>query len=161
MKHPTDQNVQEVRLHAIELFDENIHNAEVARRVGVARSAVVRWRKTWEEQGPAGLEMTKRGPKPKLTDDQWQEITKLLLLGPNECGYDTQLWTLPRIADLIHRTTGVAYHPGYVWDILHRLGWSCQKPRTLAKERNEEAIQRWINEDWPRIKKGHKIAMPG
>jgi hypothetical protein len=33
------------------------------------------------------------------------------------------------------------------------LGWSCQKPERRAVERDEVAIARWMQQDWPRIKK--------
>jgi hypothetical protein len=42
-----------------------------------------------------------------------------------------------------------------VWVILrHRLGWTLQRPERRASERDEEAIARWVAQDWPRIKKG-------
>lgn len=160
MKHLTDEYLQAARLQAIELFPIESCNSEIARQVGVARSTIVRWRHQWEKHGAAGLSLSKRGAKSRLTDEQWQEITQLLLLGPKECGYDTELWTLPRIADLIRKTTGVSYNPGYVWELLRNLGWSCQKPQTLAKERDEEAVQRWIREDWPMIKRGPRSVAP-
>jgi transposase len=47
----------------------------------------------------------------------------------------------------------VAYHPSHVWWLLrHRLGWSPQRPIRQAKERDQAAVQRWVDEDWPRIK---------
>jgi transposase len=68
-------------------------------------------------------------------------------------GWSTELWTLPRIADLIARKFGVQYDQSGVWRLLRRLGWSCQKPERRARERNQEAIDRWRKTDWPRIKK--------
>ena len=53
----------------------------------------------------------------------------------------------------IDREFGVAYHPSHVWWLLrHRLGWSPQRPVRQAKERDQAAVQRWVDEDWPRIK---------
>ena len=161
MKHKTDKNVQAARLHAIELFPKENCNSEIARRVGVARQTIVRWRKTWEEQGPKALSVIERGPKHKLTNEQWHKIEGLLLKGAQESGYSTDLWTLERIADLIHKETGILYHPGHVWLILRNMGWSCQKPQVKAKERDEEAIQCWCREDWPEIKRGHRKTAQG
>jgi hypothetical protein len=40
-----------------------------------------------------------------------------------------------------------------VWAVLrHRLGWSVQLPVRRAAERDQDAIDRWIAQDWPRIK---------
>ena len=37
--------------------------------------------------------------------------------------------------------------------LMHGLHWSHQKPETRAIERDEEAIARWKQKDWPRVKK--------
>jgi hypothetical protein len=50
----------------------------------------------------------------------------------------------------------VSYHPGHVWKILRRLGWSCQRPAGRALERDEKAILRWKKERWPELKKKAK-----
>jgi Winged helix-turn helix/DDE superfamily endonuclease len=77
----------------------------------------------------------------------------LLGQGALHAGYRTELWTIPRVAELIRDEFGVRYHPAHVWKLLTALGWSCQKPERRAVERDEAAIARWKREDWPRIKK--------
>jgi hypothetical protein len=42
------------------------------------------------------------------------------------------------------------YHVG---QLLLDLGWGPQRPRRRALERDEEVIERWVKEEWPRIKK--------
>ncbi len=65
------------------------------------------------------------------------------------------MWTLQRVAEVIERVTGVHYHPAHVWYILRDgLGWSWQRPARRAKERDDEAIQQWVNKRWPQLKKG-------
>jgi hypothetical protein len=36
-----------------------------------------------------------------------------------------------------------------------RLGWTLQRPQR-ASERDEEAITRWVQQEWPRIKRGRR-----
>jgi hypothetical protein len=36
---------------------------------------------------------------------------------------------------------------------MHSLGWTAQKPERRALERDEDKIERWKQEDWPRVKK--------
>jgi aminopeptidase N len=55
--------------------------------------------------------------------------------------------------DFFSREFGVKYHASHVWKVLGQLGWSCQRPERKARERNEEAIRRWVRYRWPRIKK--------
>jgi len=46
---------------------------------------------------------------------------------------------------VIERLTGVRHHPAHVWALLHyRLGWSVQRPKRRAAERDQDAIDRWV-----------------
>ena len=156
MKQFTFEQKQAVRDLAAQMFAQDISNAEIARRLCTSRQRVSNWRQIWREEGAEGLLLQKPGPKPKVSEEQWDEITQDLLLGPMAHGYDTQFWTLERIADFIEKKTGVSYHRSHVWYLLGRVNWSCQKPERVAKERDEQAIAGWREHDWPRIKRGRK-----
>ena len=52
-------------------------------------------------------------PKPRLRETQRQQLKKLLLTGPEQLGYETPLWTCPRVAHLIEQQFGVRYHEGH------------------------------------------------
>jgi transposase len=91
-----------------------------------------------------------------LTARQRTRLLNLLLKGAAAHGYSTDLWTLPRVAEIIARTFGVRYHPAHVWKILRGEGWSCQKPERQARERDEETIKQWRAVRWPHIKKRQK-----
>lgn len=143
------------RLEAARLFAAGVSQAEVARQLGVSSASANRWHRAWKGQGRTGLQRrAPPGPKPRLSGGQLAELERMLLAGPIAAGYGTDLWTLPRIAKLIQQHFGVRYHPGHVWHLMRKLGWSCQKPAKRAKERDEAAIRRWLERDWPRIKKG-------
>jgi transposase len=92
-----------------------------------------------------------------LTARQRTRLLNLLLKGATAHGFSTDLWTLPRVAEIIAKTFGVRYHPAHVWKILRGEGWSCQKPERRARERDEDAIKQWRAERWPHIKKRKKI----
>jgi transposase len=81
-------------------------------------------------------------------------LKRRLLQGARQNGFPTDLWTGPRIAALIRDLWGVAYHNASMPRFLKALGFSCQRPQKQAVERDEAAIQRWIQKDWPRIKRG-------
>jgi transposase len=92
---------------------------------------------------------------PRLTDTQLRQLDGGLRRGPRAHGFATDLWTLDRVATVIEAETGVSYHPGHVWKLLRdKLGWSRQRPARRAVERDDEAIARWVAEEWPRIKRG-------
>lgn len=142
------------RREAAKLFATGVPQAEVARRLSVTRQSVSRWYQTWREQGDAGLAGAGRaGRPPRLSAEQRARVDAELRRGPAAHGYATELWTLARVAEVIERITGVRYHPGHVWWLLREMGWTRQRPARRAVERDEEAIARWVREDWPRVKK--------
>jgi hypothetical protein len=61
------------------------------------------------------------------------------------------MWTCTRVGQVIEDQSGAAYHPDHVWKILSQLGWSKQRAGKKAVERDEEAIARWVEKEWPRI----------
>ena len=90
-----------------------------------------------------------------MTDAQFAEVTTALINGAEANGYSTDIWTVPRVAEVIEHITGVAYHPGHVWYLLHDLlGWTWQRPARRAKERDDAAIEQWVRKRWPQLKKG-------
>jgi transposase len=142
------------RLAAIRLWDKGLGNSEVARRLAVTRQTVVRWAKQRREGGRKGLERADQiGRPPRLNATQRKQLVAKLLAGPEALGYQTPLWTCPRVADLIEREFGVSYHEAHVWKVLRLLGWSPQRPTGRARERNEQKIREWKRKTWPALKK--------
>jgi transposase len=149
--------LEQRRRQAVVLLEQGLKAGQVAKAVGTSPSSVTRWRQAYEGQGQAALSAKPHpGRRPKLTAKQRERLGRLLLDGPGKHGYSTELWTLTRVAEVIAVTFGVQYDPSQVWRILRAMGWSCQKPERRARERDEEAIQRWRRDDWPRIKKRPK-----
>lgn len=145
------------RLKAMTLLDRGLTQKQVAQKLGVTPAAVCQWARTRREGGDAALKARPHpGPRPKLDERQVARLEKLLLQGPRRHGYATELWTLPRIGELIEKRFGVTYDPSGVWHLMHRMGWSAQKPERRARQRDEDAITAWRKRDWPRIKKSAK-----
>ena len=141
---------------AADMFARGKSQAEVVAALGVSREAVSEWYRLWCSGGRAGLAGAGRaGRLPRLSDEQVAQVEKALLTGPRANGFQTDLWTLGRVAEVIETLTGVRYSQTRTWEILrHRLGWTRQRPARRALERDDEAIANWIKSDWPRIKKG-------
>ncbi len=146
--------LQQRRLEAARLFGKGASQAEVARQLKVSRVSAMRWYRIWRGGGrPALAQVAPLGRPARLSPAQLRKVEKRLLRGAQAEGYSTDLWTLPRVAEVISRVTGVKYHPGHVWRVLRGLGWSLQRPAKQARERDEEAIERWKKRVWPRVKK--------
>jgi len=150
----TAEQLEQRRRRAIQLLSDGKSPSEVARAVKSSTSSVQRWRDAYRANGWEGLRTRPTPGRPsRLSSSQKEELQRVLQRGPAASGYKTELWTLKRVAEVIQRRFGVDYDPSAVWHILVKLGWSCQKPERRARERNEEEIQRWRHEEWPRIKK--------
>lgn len=146
-------SLQRRRLRAGRLLLRGVTQAEVARRVGVTRTTVSDWNEKLNAGGLPGLKRRPRGRPPGLDAAQRRALIARLKAGALAHGFATELWTLPRVGQLIERQFGRAYSESQVWRILVSLGFSCQRPSGRALERNEAAIRKWKQQRWPTLKK--------
>lgn len=152
--HGTAQQLEARRRRAAEFLGQDKTLTEVARLVGASVSSVSRWRDALAEHGKQALAPKPvPGRPPRLSKTQKRRLLKALARGPRRWGFATDLWTCARVGQVIRRLFGVEYHVDYVGTLLHRLGWSVQKPTLRARERDEAAIAHWKSETWPRLKK--------
>lgn len=150
----TPAELEARRLRAAALLGRGKGTNEVARLVGVTPSCVSKWKRALRKRGPAGLKAKPlRGRRPRLDAAQKRRLVATIKRGAVAAGYDSELWTCRRVRDVIARTEGVWYDFNHVGRLLHALGFSVQKPEARARERDEGAIARWREQDWPRIKK--------
>jgi transposase len=151
----TSAQLESRRLRAWKLLREGVGPVDVARRVGVDRRSVRRWRAQAERGGHRALAARPTpGRPPRLDARQREKLVTCLSAGAESCGFATPLWTCPRVAELIRRQFQVRYHVDHVGRLLRGLGFTPQKPERRARERDEAAIQRWVQQEWPRVKRG-------
>lgn len=138
----TSSQLEERRLAAARLLlDGGLSQAEIARRLGVSRSAVTRWKRRLEEHGSQGL-LHRRSPgRPShLSAAQWCELLSLLERGAIAAGFDTERWTLRRIAAVIKRHFSVSSTTSV------RSAWPYGRGDGVPKDRSPEranATTRW------------------
>lgn len=150
---PKALELERRRRHAVALLHQGESPTVVARMLGVHRVTLYHWLR--QEQQPGGLAARPHTGQPaRLSDAQLAQLEQLLLQGAKAHGWPNDLWTTRRIAELIRRRFGVAYHPDHVGRFLHtRLRWSCQKPQRRARERNDAEIDFWRRHEFPRIRR--------
>ena len=138
---------------------KQVSQAEVARQFGVSRAAVTKWKQHLERTGVAGLQQHRSSGRPsRLRAAQWAQLLRLLQQGAVAAGFETERWTLRRIARLIEQRFGVRYHFRWLGPALHARGWSSLRPLPRARERDEALIAAWLRRDWPRLKRGLSAA---
>lgn len=158
METPKDNHVTDWRearrLRAWELIQKGWKQRDVAEALGVSKGAVSQWVRRAEEGGVEALRHVRPSGAPtRLTPEQRTRLPEILARGAQSFGFLGDIWTLPRVAEVIEREFGVSYDPSQVGRILKQCGLSLQKPLLRATQRDEEAIARWKEERWPQIKK--------
>jgi transposase len=141
------------RQRAWQLKQQGWRQHAIAAALGVTDGAVSQWCKRAREGGVQALQhRPPRGPRPRLSDVQQQQLLAVLVRGAEAWQWRGDLWTTKRVAMVIGAEFGVRYHPAHVSRLLRQIGWSPQKPITRASQRDEAAIQAWLEERWPTLK---------
>ena len=142
------------RMRAIAMLDRQLPVHVVAERLGVDRRSVRRWKRAHRRRGALGLKARPAPGRPsKLSPGQRRALVRSILEGPEAAGYRTALWTCRRIVQFVRERFGVTYHPDHVGRLLRACGLSPQRPQRTAKERDDHRVRRWVQEEWPRVKK--------
>lgn len=162
MRNTGSPDVLEYRRRlAVQRLAEGYATQEVADFLDVDPSSVRRWLAALRRHGSDSLAARPvPGRPPKLTVTQDKIVRRWLSDRPTNYGFTTDLWSAPRLAQLIEQEFGVCFHPDYLTTWLRCRGYTPQKPRRVAREHDDQAVARWLAEDGPRIKKKPAVAVP-
>src|SRR6476646_3803571 len=85
--------MEERRMQAADLFEQDVTPAEIARRLGVCHQIVSDWRTAWRRSGRDGLRAAGRaGRLPKVRRDQLEQVETELAKGAAANGYANDMW---------------------------------------------------------------------
>ena len=133
----------------------------VALASGVHPVTIAKWMARHRAEGDPGLAAKPAPGRPRyLTPEQDRRVRQWLADKPTAHGFPTDLWTARRVAELIRRTFGIAFHPNYLRAWLTQRNYSPQRPARRPRQRNEAAIVHWVANDWPRIQKKQATPTP-
>jgi transposase len=122
---------------------------DIAVALSASQAAVSRWRAS----GPEALASRPIPGRPaRLTPQQRSLLPDFLWHGAEAYGFRGDVWTCARVAQVLKEEFGVGYSKSQVSRILKGLGWTPQVPATRALQRDEEAIARWRQQVWPRLR---------
>jgi transposase len=147
----TADELERRRQRAVQAVTDGQSRATVAKVLGVHYKTVARWVRQARTPGGVTAKPPYR-PDPGLSDADLRELEVLLLKGAKAHGWPNELWTAARVARLIADEFDLDYHPEHVRKVLKwRLGWTSQKPRRKARERDDKEVARWVDDDFRRI----------
>jgi transposase len=139
---------------AVDAVKSGHRAADVAAILKVHPDTVRKWVRAERTKGPDALKAEPaKGRHRKLTPARERTVLSWFTRSPTEFGFNSELWTAPRVCELIKRRWGIRFHPRYLnhWLAVRRI--TPQKPERQARERDPKKVEQWLRDDWPRIQK--------
>ena len=131
---------------------------DVAKFFGVSVRSVFKWVEAFTNYGQDGL-LAKDGAgrPPKLNPDQMRWIATLVREHtPDQLKFESGLWTLRLIGELIEREFGLRLCRPTVSKIMWQQGFTPQRPLHRAYEQDAQLVQNWIKQGLPALRKQAK-----
>jgi transposase len=128
----------------------------IAQHTGLSRTGVFNICKRIQAKGQVAIDDRPRG-RPvglsrKLTPEQETQVQKLITdKTPDQLRMDFALWNRLAVMQLIQDQFGIALTPQGVGKYLARWGFTPQKPIEKAYEQRPEAVQAWLDAQYPEI----------
>lgn len=134
-----------VRIQAIALASQGLTCPQIIQMTGYPRRTIQRWVSKYNDEGIEGLIDKKRIGRPaRLPIERFGQFCECVDAGPSGCsatlyGRDIQ--------QILARNFGVVYSLDGVYKLLHRIGYSCIKPRSRHEKadplKQEEFKKTW------------------
>lgn len=134
--------------------------SEVMRSFGLCRTTTYPWLRKFNDEGwDALVEKIAQGPEPKLNEKQRQRVKRWILgKDPRQYGFEFGLWTRRIVQTLIQEKMGIELGLTAVGRLLASLEITPQKPLRRAYERDPQAVDLWMKETYPKLRKRAKRA---
>lgn len=149
------KTLTELRKRALASVHQGQNPDAVARALGVNLRTVFRWLALYRSGGWGNLDARKRGGRPPKLDAQALKWIYDTVLGksPLQLKFPFALWTAAMVRHLIAKHLGVHLSHSSVCRLLNQLGLSAQRPLWRAYQQDPEAVRRWKEEDYPKLRR--------
>ena len=147
--------LEAMRERAVRRVHEGESPEVVAKIFGIGRTAMYRWLSDYRRGGWGALKAKPvPGRPPKLDAKKLRWIYDTVTLkSPLQLKFEFALWTREMVWKVIWQKFRIKLSPASVGRLLAQLGITCQKPLQRAMERDEALVQKWLKEEYPKIKK--------
>jgi len=151
---------EDLRRRVIQAVEEQgMSQAEAVRTFGVSRTSVHNWRKAYRSGGKAALKSKPRGRPRRSRLAGHQAATTVRMVQdrcPDQLKLPFALWTRDAVRELIADRFGIDLSVWTVGRLLRKWGFTPQKPLRRAYERDPAAVRRWLDEEYPTIRRRAK-----
>jgi len=143
----------EIRERAVRAVVQAQPLGQVADAYGIDRTTLYRWVRRYREEGEKGLQRRPGSGRPRLlTAFDMEALNDVVLEPASQFGFETNLWTVGRLRQVVQEQYGVTLSPNTLWRRLREAGFTYQKPERRYFEVNEEARQEWLRDEAPQIR---------
>ena len=150
----TPSDYQLLRQRCAQLKEQGWKQTKIAQALGLTEGWVSRTLKKYRQDGQTGLAWRKpKGPACRLTHEQLTQLVEELSKGAEHHGFPGNIWTRPRVNEVIKRLFGVSYDPSQIGRLLKKVEWTRQKPQAKARQQDPQRVQHWRAEHLPELKK--------
>jgi transposase len=139
--------------------EQGMSQVEAVRTFQVSRGSIHNWLRAVEEGGSTALKARKRGPKPRSRLAGYQAATVVRMIQdrcPDQLQLPFALWTREAVGQLIAQRYGIAVSVWTVGRYLGKWGFTPQKPLRRAYEQDSAAVQHWLANEYPAIRRQAK-----
>lgn len=128
---------------------------DVATIMNLSQGTIRKWVTWYRRDGEDALDTRKAPGAQPIIDDHKEIWLKHTILNstPMDFGYDTFLWTLKLLADVLKQEFGITVYESTIWNHLQKLGLSCQAPTYRAYGFDPDEADAFLEHKWPMIQK--------
>jgi transposase len=144
---------EEIRIRAVKQVEAGESPETIIKALGFHRSCIYEWLARYREGGEAALRTKPiSGCPPKLSGAQLKKLYKIIKdKNPLQLKFSFALWTCAMIRELIQKEFKVRLSEVSVGRWLKKMGLSPQKPLRRAYQQDSERVQKWKEEEYPKI----------
>jgi transposase len=133
---------QSRRLLSLAAVRDGMDRAAAAKIGGMDRQTLCDWVHRFNASGPEGLiDHWTEGPKPRLSAEQLAQFAQLVEAGPDREKDGVVRWRRIDLKRVIAERFGVNFHPRYVGNLLHKLGFSHMSTRPRHPAQDERIVE--------------------
>jgi transposase len=149
------KTLEAIRIRAVERVEAGESPEVVIQALGMSRARIYEWLAAYREGGYEALKAKKLFGRPaKLTGKQLDQLYHIVTTkNPMQLKFFYALWTRSMVREVIRDRFGVRLSDVSVGRLLKKMGLSPQKPLRRAYQQNPEAVEYWVNEEYPAIRK--------
>ena len=151
---------QRDRYRAVRLAIAGQPTGTIMDKLGRSKNFVHRWCYAYRDRGIGAVTEKPRPGRPtKLPREQEEAFRQRMLAGPTAA--DGGVCTLrgKEAVRILEEQFGVQYSLDGAYDLLHRLGFSCLKPRPKHRKNDPQAMKQWL-EDAPLLSRVYARSTP-